>query len=74
MPVVAAPVASSWAVQQRRRTRAALGLAYSNQNAVNSNAPVNVAGHDVNERGPRAPPIETANSSAFTTNVSNSAV
>jgi len=59
-------------VQNSKTNQGALGIAYSNQNAVNSNAPVNIAGHDV--KGGRGPSSadQTANSSA-TANVSNSA-
>jgi hypothetical protein len=57
-------------VQNSKTNQGALGLAFSDQNAVNSNAPVNVAGHDV-KSGPSSAD-QTASSSA-TTNVSNTA-
>jgi len=57
-------------VQQADTKQAALGLSYSNQNAVNGNAPVSVAGGNINS-GPSTA-SQTANSTA-TTNVSNDA-
>jgi hypothetical protein len=55
-------------VQQADTEQAALGSSYSNQNAVNGNAPVTIAGGNVNSGSSSA--TQTANSNA-TTNVSN---
>src|SRR5215468_322048 len=57
-------------VQKADTEQAALGVSYSNQNAVNGNAPVAIAGGDVNS-GPSSA-SQTANSTA-TTDVSNDA-
>jgi hypothetical protein len=57
-------------VQKADTEQAALGLSYSNQNAVNGNAPVSIAGGDVNSGSSSA--NQNANSTA-TTDVSNHA-
>jgi len=57
-------------IQNAQTNQLALGGAKSDQNAVNANVPVNVAGHDVTS-GPSTA-AQTASSSA-TTNVSNTA-
>jgi hypothetical protein len=57
-------------VQKADTEQAALGLSYSNQNAVNGNAPVATAGGNVNS-GPSSA-TQNANSTA-TTNVANNA-
>ncbi|HUK95465.1 MAG TPA: hypothetical protein VLU96_10465 [Gaiellaceae bacterium] len=57
-------------IQNAETNQLAVGLSKSDQNAVNANVPVNIAGHDVSA-GPSSA-NQTANSSA-TTNVSNKA-
>ena len=57
-------------VQKADTEQAALGVSYSNQNAVNGNAPVSIAGGDVNSGSSSA--TQNANSTA-TTDVSNDA-
>ena len=60
-------------IQNSKTNQGALGLAFSDQNAVNSNAPVNIAGGDVKgARGSSSSADQTASSSA-TTNVTNTA-
>ena len=55
-------------IQSADTTQAAVGVAKSDQNAVNANVPVSIAGHDVSS-GPSSA-TQTANSTA-TTDVSN---